>query len=187
MSCYFLPGEDFPRSARSSLRVHPFLLESYVLKVSVLWPRTLELVLILLLKHCGSKDWQCGSLGMGYMVIASWWNLSSCVFTAKIIFVRLSLTHVVTRYLFWYWHPYFLEENQVLLFFQKRNVWNCMKTKYLYTSKELLQVTNFWLGRQWTGADKCISSSGFEVTTFGGKGGWSAKQKLHLWSNLEPC
>lgn len=45
---------------------------------------------------------------------ASWWNLSSSVFAAKIIFVRLSLTHVATRYLFWYWHPYFLEENQVM-------------------------------------------------------------------------
>lgn len=49
----------------------PFSLESYVFKVSVLWPMTLGLVLILLLKHCGSKDWQCESLGMEYMVIAS--------------------------------------------------------------------------------------------------------------------
>lgn len=47
------------------------------------------------------------------MAASSFWNLSSCIFAAKIIFVRLSLTHVATRSV-GISVPSFSEENQVM-------------------------------------------------------------------------
>lgn len=54
---FFFFLEEFSRSVKDSLKLlpAPFCPEWGVLKVSVGWPTSLVLVLLLLLGHCGSR------------------------------------------------------------------------------------------------------------------------------------